>query len=163
MPEVVEDADTFEGNGRKKALALAARVPPGSWAVADDSGLCVDALGGEPGVHSAYYAGHPTDNAANNAKLIAALRGVPLEQRTAAFHCCLVAVAPDGQVHVFEGRCPGRILSAPAGTGGFGYDPLFLPDGQERTAAELPPEIKHRISHRGRALARFIAWLQTNV
>jgi len=159
MPVVVEDAGTFEGNARKKALALAALLPAGAWAVADDSGLCVDALEGEPGVESAYYAGHPTNDAANNAKLLAALRDVPAEQRTAAFHCCIVAAAPDGCTFAFEGRCPGRVLTAPRGTAGFGYDPLFLPDGQTQTAAELPAEIKNRISHRGRALARLVAWL----
>lgn len=193
MPEVVEDAGTFEGNARKKALALAARLQtrdvsaadhgghnapepaksfnasapdsarsalPRSLAVADDSGLCVDALGGAPGVDSAYYAGHPRDDAANNAKLLAALRDVPAAQRTAAFHCCIVAAAADGRSFVFHGRCPGRVLTTPRGVGGFGYDPLFVPDGQERTAAELPPEVKNRISHRARALEAFIRWLR---
>ncbi len=142
------------------APRFARRAPPRILAVADDSGLCVDALHGDPGVHSAYYAGHPTNDAANNAKLLAALQRVPPEHRTAAFHCCIVAAAPDGRTFVFTGRCPGRVLSAPRGTAGFGYDPLFVPDGQDLTAGELPPGIKNRISHRARALAEFVAWLK---
>lgn len=176
MPEVVEDAGTFEGNARKKALALLARMAAHdpeaaaranhrgtgcALAVADDSGLCVDALEGAPGVESAYFAGHPSNDAANNAKLLELLREVPAQRRTAAFHCCIVAATMDARTFVFTGQCPGRVLTAPRGVAGFGYDPLFVPDGEEATAAELPPEIKNRISHRARALAQFIAWLDS--
>jgi XTP/dITP diphosphohydrolase len=161
MPEVVEDAGTFVGNATKKARSLAAKLPPGSWAVADDSGVCVDALDGHPGVESAYYAGHPSNDAANNTKLLAALRGVPTERRGAAFHCCIVAVHTDGRLVSFEGRCPGRVLETPRGTGGFGYDPLFLPDGFSVSYAELVDAVKNTISHRARALAKFVAWLRS--
>jgi XTP/dITP diphosphohydrolase len=188
MPEVVEDTGTFVGNATKKARALAAVLaqrrhvltldktglpasPSGAfvksqdmtsleWAVADDSGVCVDALGGEPGVESAYYAGHPANDAANNARLLAALEGVPAARRGAAFHCCIVAVDTEGRAVSFEGRCPGRILEAPRGTGGFGYDPLFLPDGFSVSYAELDESVKNTISHRARALAQFVAWLR---
>ena len=160
MPEVVEDTGTFVGNAGKKASALAARLPAGAWALADDSGVCVDALGGEPGVESAYYAGHPSNDAANNAKLLAALHGVPEARRRAAFHCCIVAVSTTGRREVFEGRCPGRILDAPRGTGGFGYDPLFLPDGCSVSYAELEDAVKNTLSHRARALQKLVAWLR---
>ena len=160
MPEVVEDTGTFIGNAMKKAHALAAKIPAGAWALADDSGVCVDALDGHPGVESAYYAGHPCNDAANNAKLLAALRGVPADRRGAAFHCCIVAVNTDGRAVSFEGRCPGRILDTPRGTGGFGYDPLFLPDGFSISYAELDESVKHTISHRARALAKLVAWLR---
>lgn len=162
MPPVEEDAPTFEGNARKKALALAAKLPAGDdvWAVADDSGLCVDALDGAPGVISARFAGEGAGDAANNAKLLALLREVPPARRGAAFRSCIVAAAPDGRTVAFEGRCPGRVIAAPRGTGGFGYDPLFVPEGFEQTFAELSGEVKNRISHRARALAGLIAWLR---
>jgi XTP/dITP diphosphohydrolase len=167
MPEVDEDAPAFEGNARKKALALQARAA-GLWAVeetpwlavADDSGLCVDALGGGPGVRSARFAGAGAGDAANTRKLLERLSGVPAARRGAAFRCCIVAAAPDGATAVFEGACRGRILEAPAGGGGFGYDPVFVPDGWEKTFAELPSEVKNRISHRARALAALVAWLR---
>ncbi|MGH8019363.1 MAG: RdgB/HAM1 family non-canonical purine NTP pyrophosphatase [Opitutaceae bacterium] len=165
MPEVEEDARTFEGNARKKAKALAAvlreRGESSAWAVADDSGLCVDALDGAPGVHSARYAGPGATDGANLAKLLRALAGVAEPQRTAAFHCCLVAAAPDGRASAFEGRCPGRIIDDPRGASGFGYDPVFVPDGFEETFSELSNEVKNTISHRARALAGFIDWLRT--
>lgn len=160
MPQVEEDTGTFEGNARKKALALAVKIPADAWALADDSGVCVDALGGAPGVESAYYAGHPSNDAANNAKLLAALRDVAPGQRTASFFCCIVAAAGDGRTNAFEGRCPGRVLAAPRGVGGFGYDPVFQPDGCTESYAELASDVKNRISHRARALAEFIVWLR---
>lgn len=161
MPEVVEDTGTFVGNATKKARALAARLPAGAWAVADDSGVCVDALDGAPGVESAYYAGHPTNDAANNARLLEALRDVPAERRRAAFHCCIVAVSTDGESVSFEGQCHGRVLEAPRGSGGFGYDPLFLPDGFSISYAELDDAVKNTISHRARAMAKLVAWLRS--
>jgi len=145
-----ETAETFVGNARLKALALAKRHP-GAWVLADDSGLEVDALGGAPGVRSARYAGRDGDTPANNALLLKNLAGAG--DRSARFTCAMVLLDPQGREHVVEGHCAGRIIDAPAGAGGFGYDPLFVPDGHDRTFAELPPEEKNAISHRGRALA----------
>lgn len=159
MPPVVEDAGTFVGNARKKARALVPRLPAGAWALADDSGLCVDALGGAPGVDSAYYAGPQGDGAANLAKLVAVLRDVPEPLRAAQFRCVLVAIAPEGAEHVFEGACAGRLLTAPRGGAGFGYDPLFVPDGQSESFAELGEDVKNTLSHRARAWAELAAWL----
>jgi len=157
MPPVVEDTGTFEGNARKKARALAALLPPGSsdepdaWALADDSGLCVDALGGGPGVESAYYAGPQADSAANLAKLVEDMRNVPLGQRGAHYVCVLVLAAADGREHVFRGECHGTLAVEPRGQGGFGYDPLFIPNGFDKTFGELPPSIKRLHSHRAAA------------
>ncbi len=160
MPPVAEDTGTFAGNARKKARALQARLPADAWALADDSGLCVDALDGAPGVESAYYAGPRADGAENLAKRVAELREVPAERRRAHFICVLVLAGPRGQERVFEGRCDGRLCREPAGAGGFGYDPVFVPDGHDRTFAELGDEVKNRISHRGRAWAALAAWLR---
>ena len=146
-----ETAATFAGNALIKARAVAARHA-GSWVLADDSGLVVNALGGAPGVRSARYAGRDGDTPANNALLLKNLEGVA--DRSAAFVCAMALIAPDGAEHVVEGRCEGRILTAPRGKGGFGYDPLFVPEGGELTFAELPAEEKNRISHRARALAQ---------
>jgi len=156
LPEVDEDRDTFAGNARKKAES-GARAS-GRWCLADDSGLCVDALDGAPGVLSARYAGTHGDDAANNAKLLGALQGLPPEQRGARFVCALALASPSGETEaVFEGEVRGRILDAPRGEGGFGYDPLFLftePDRPEtgRGFAELSQADKAAVSHRGRAL-----------
>lgn len=160
MPPVVEDTGTFAGNAGKKARALKAILPPEGWVLADDSGLGVDALGGAPGVESAYYAGPAGDNAANLAKLVAVMRPVPADKRRAHFVCVLLLLGPDGGEHVFEGRCEGRLLSAPAGGGGFGYDPLFVPDGHDHTYAELTELEKNKISHRGRAWLKLAEWLR---
>ena len=159
MPAVVEDAGTFVGNARKKAEALRPRVPASAWALADDSGLCVDALGGAPGVESAYYAGPQGDGAANLAKLISVLREVPEAKRGAYFQCVLLAIGPQGEEHIFEGRCAGRLLFSPRGGGGFGYDPLFVPEGETRTLAELGDEGKNALSHRARAWAQLAQWV----
>lgn len=164
MPAVEEDTGAFIGNARKKARALrekidalAAPALAGAWVMADDSGLCVDALDGEPGVESAYYAGPQGDSAANLAKLVAATRGVPEGKRGAHFVCVLLLIEPGGAEHVFEGRCTGRLARKPRGADGFGYDPLFIPDGREQTLAELGDAIKNQLSHRGRAWARAAA------
>jgi XTP/dITP diphosphohydrolase len=157
MPTVVEDAGTFAGNARKKALALRTRLPAEAWALADDSGLCVDALGGSPGVESAYYAGPQGDSAANLKKLVEAMRPVPDAQRGAHFTCVLLLIGPAGE-HVFEGRCDGRLLHAPRGEGGFGYDPLFVPEGYAQSFSELGSEIKNRLSHRARAWEKLAEW-----
>src|SRR3954469_1089344 len=119
MPEVAEDTGTFVGNARKKALALRAKLPADAWVLADDSGVCVDALGGAPGVESAYYAGPQGDSAANLAKLVDVLREVPDVQRGAEFRCVLLALDAKGEEHVFEGACRGRLLHAPRGGSGF--------------------------------------------
>ena len=154
-----EPAATFVENALLKARH-AARLT-GLPALADDSGLCVDALGGAPGLHSARYAGVHGDHAGNIAKLLAALRDQPEAARGAHFHCTLVLLrhADDPAPLLAEGRWRGRILTAPRGAGGFGYDPVFLDPDSGLSAAELPSAQKNRISHRGRALASLRAQL----
>ncbi len=148
-PEIVEDGSTFKENALIKARTVANSLS--CWAMADDSGIEVDALKGEPGVHSARFGGEDLSDAQRNRLLLQRLEGVPMEKRTARFRCVMAVVSPDGEEFVAEGRCEGRIALAPRGDHGFGYDPVFLlPDG--RTMAELPPEKKNRISHRYRAL-----------
>ncbi|MFZ5495002.1 MAG: RdgB/HAM1 family non-canonical purine NTP pyrophosphatase [Verrucomicrobiota bacterium] len=158
MPMVVEDAGTFTGNARKKAAALRAVLPAGSWVLADDSGVCVDALGGAPGVESAYFAGPQHDAAANLRKLAEVMRGVPAGRRAARFVCVLVLLGPAGTEEVFEGRCEGVLAHEPRGGGGFGYDPLFIPEGCACTYAQLSEAEKNRISHRGRAWQKLAQW-----
>jgi XTP/dITP diphosphohydrolase len=151
MPAVVEDTGSFVGNARKKALALRERLPRGGWALADDSGLCVEALDGGPGVESAYFAGPEGDAAANLTKLVRVLREVPAERRGAEFVCVLVLAGPEGEERSVTGRCAGRLATEPRGGAGFGYDPLFVPDGWSMSFAELGEAVKHGISHRARA------------
>ena len=160
MPPVVEDTGTFVGNARKKARALRAILPPGSWVLADDSGLCVDALGGAPGVESAYYAGPAGDGAANLRKLVDVMAAVPQGQRGAHFVCVLLVIGPDGTDLVFEGRCEGVLGEVPQGGTGFGYDPLFLPDGYSESFAQLGDAVKNELSHRGRAWTELVAWMR---
>jgi XTP/dITP diphosphohydrolase len=160
MPHVVEDTGTFVGNARKKAIALRTRLPADGWALADDSGLCVDALGGGPGVESAYYAGPTGDAVANLAKLTHTMRDVPDGQRGAHFVCVLVLCGPEGGEQVFEGRCEGRLRREPSGAAGFGYDPLFVPDGHTRSFAEMSEAEKNALSHRARAWARLAEFLR---
>ena len=159
MPAVEEDTGTFVGNARKKAMALRATLAADAWVLADDSGVCVDALGGAPGVESAYYAGPQGDAAANLRKLTETMRDVPEGKRAARFVCVLLLRAPDGAEHVFEGRCEGVLCREPRGGKGFGYDPLFVPEGFGCTYAELSESEKNGISHRGRAWAQLAAWL----
>jgi len=149
-PAVEETGDTYLANALLKARAVAAFT--GRPALADDSGIEVDALAGAPGVHSARYAGEQASDEDNNTKLIAALDGVPPEGRTARYRCVAVLVTPEGQEVAGIGSCEGRIGFEPRGSGGFGYDPWFLPQGETRTMAELTSEEKHAISHRGKAL-----------
>ncbi len=152
-PDVVEDADTFAGNARKKAAELAQAL--GCWVLADDSGLAVDALDGAPGVYSARYAGEPSDDAANNRKLLAATEGLPGDRRRAAFHCALALADASGTIRLeTEGICRGRLTMDARGAGGFGYDPLFLIPEYHKTFGELSPLVKHQLSHRARAFAR---------
>lgn len=155
---VVEDGETLEQNALKKARAAAAST--GLWALADDTGLEVEALGGAPGVYSARYAGEGRSGADNNAKLLRALEGVPPEARRAVFRCVMVLCPPDGPPVTVEGRAPGRILEELRGAEGFGYDPLFLPDGSASSFAELPPEEKNSISHRAAAVRKMLPHLE---
>lgn len=163
MPSVQEDTGTFVGNARKKAQALLPLLPDGAWALADDSGVCVDALGGEPGVESAYYAGPQGDAAANLKKLVQTMGDVPDNKRSARFYCVLVALGPKGgtvQEKVFEGACEGKLLYTPRGGAGFGYDPLFVPSGFTQSYAELGDEEKNKISHRARAWGHAAQWVR---
>jgi XTP/dITP diphosphohydrolase len=157
MPAVGEDTGTFLGNAGKKAAALQAILPPGAWVLADDSGVCVDALGGEPGVESAYFAGPAGDSAANLKKLVEVMRDVPEGRRGARFVCVLVLLGPGGKTITVEGRCEGRLTREPAGAAGFGYDPLFVPTGFSRAYAELTEAEKNQISHRARAFQALLA------
>lgn len=167
LAEVEEDGELFVDNAMKKALAAAdqaaAALGEEVWALADDSGLCVDALEGAPGVRSARYAGveGPGRDAANNARLLEALAGLPAEARGAEFRC-VIAVARRGEpLFAVEGRVRGRILEAPEGEGGFGYDPLFYHEESASTFACLPAEAKAAVSHRGEAVARLRGVLES--
>ena len=159
IADPVEDGHTFVENALIKARN-ASRLS-GLPALADDSGLIVDALGGAPGLISAHYAGVHGDAAGNIAKLLGELRGVPTQRRSARFYCCLVLLrhAEDPQPLIAEGEWPGRVLDAPRGDGGFGYDPVFFDPATNLGAGEMPPEQKNPISHRGRALAALKARL----
>ncbi len=165
LPAVVEDGLTFEANAIKKATAYSLCVP-GEIVLADDSGLEVDALAGAPGVHSARYAADDpqqadanTDDAANNARLLRELKDAPLEKRSARF-VCVIAAARDGKtLRTFRGAAEGNILTAPRGSQGFGYDPLFYFPSIGKTFAELSPEEKAKHSHRGAAFRKVLDWL----
>lgn len=152
-PEPVEDGTTFAENALIKARAAAAHT--GSPALADDSGICVDVLGGAPGVFSAYWAGHAKDAAANVDLLLDQLADIRDPHRTAQFRSTIALVVPGGDEHVVAGVWPGRLAHAARGAGGFGYDPVFIPDGQdagaERTVAEWSADEKNEASHRARA------------
>lgn len=153
VPDVVEDAGTLEGNARLKAAAVCAAT--GLPAVSDDTGLFVDALGGEPGVESAYYAGPQATYAQNRAKLLASLRGV--SDRRARFRTVVMVVWPDGEELVVEGVCEGTIATEERGERGFGFDPLFVPaDGDGRTFSLMTDAEKNEISHRGRAFVALV-------
>lgn len=157
--DIVEDADSFEGNARKKARVVAAKT--GLPTLADDSGLEVDALGGRPGVYSARYGGDDLNDQARYTLLLEELAGVVSEERTARFRVALVFVEPKGGEHLFEGTVEGRIATVPRGTHGFGYDPVFVPNGYDAPMAKLGPDIKRRISHRAQALDAFAAWFES--
>ncbi|TBX41386.1 XTP/dITP diphosphatase [Lactiplantibacillus paraplantarum] len=153
IPDIKENGITFEENATKKATVVVEAT--GLPAIADDSGLMVTALHGDPGVFSARYAGDH-DDAANNAKLLANLGGVPEAKRTATFHTTLVALKPSGEKLVVNGELAGRILIAPRGNNGFGYDPLFWSSKFQKSLAELTPAQKNQISHRGAALRQLM-------
>jgi XTP/dITP diphosphohydrolase len=158
VPEVAETGLTFEENALLKAVAVAGvtRLP----AVADDSGICVDALAGMPGVFSARWAGRHGDDRANLDLLLAQVADVPDDRRGAHFACAAALSVPGGAHRVVEGRVLGSLARAPRGTGGFGYDPIFVPDGDSRTMAELAPVEKDAISHRGRAFRALVPSLR---
>lgn len=157
VPDVVEDADSLEGNARLKATAVC--MATGMPAVSDDTGLFVDALGGSPGVDTAYYAGPEATYAENRSKLLAALEGN--ENRSAAFRTVVMVVRPDGSEVVATGVCHGTIATAEMGTRGFGYDPIFIPrDGDGRSFSEMTDAEKNAISHRGRAFTALVAALR---
>jgi XTP/dITP diphosphohydrolase len=155
LPEPPEDAPTYAGNAILKARAYAAAS--GRLTAADDSGLEVAALGGAPGVRTKRYFGEGLADAERNRRLLERLGGT--DDRRARFVCVIALSWPDGLVETFEGECPGRIAATPAGANGFGYDPVFVPDGYDVTIAQLPTEVKNRISHRGRAAAKLRARL----
>ena len=159
--DVVEDRPTFVGNACKKARHFAGIS--GLLTLADDSGLCVDALGGAPGVISARYAGEPCDNAANNAKLLRAMDAVPDGRRQARFVCAMALAGPTADLAVMVDEVHGVILRQERGTHGFGYDPLFYFPELDLTTAELPMDKKSQISHRGKALRRMLAWMQQHL
>ena len=150
---VDEDRDTFAGNARKKATEVAAAT--GMLCLADDSGLEVDALDGRPGVFSARYSGEGATDESNNRRLLDELRDIPVDRRTARFRCAIAVVDPQGRLFAAtDGVCEGHIAREPRGAHGFGYDPLFIPNGYRQTLAELGPETKNAISHRAEAAAK---------
>jgi len=150
--EIVEDGVTFYENAMKKAKTVAEKT--GLLAIADDSGLEVDALGGRPGVYSARYAGEGASDEENYQKLLQEMKDVPKDKRGAQFRCVMVAYRPDGKWVTSEGICRGRITQSPRGDQGFGYDPVFVPEGDTRTMAQLSRDEKNKISHRGHALSK---------
>lgn len=161
FPDVEMPAETgqsFFENARQKAMAVVEKI--GSWVLADDSGLVVPILNGEPGIYSARYAGPDADDQKNNLYLLAKMKNIPAAQRQASFVCVMVLAAPSGDIYQFEGRCQGRIATLMRGNKGFGYDPLFLlaPDFI-KTMAEISLAAKQRISHRGEALKKLKEWL----
>jgi XTP/dITP diphosphohydrolase len=159
IDEAEETGETFEENATIKALYYSARA--GLLTLSDDSGLVVDALGGAPGVRSARYAGREATYAERMSKLLGELDATGDDARNARFVCVIAVGDPSaGTLHTFEGTCEGRIARAPRGTGGFGYDPLFIPDGHDQTFGELSAEFKHTLSHRARALALAVKHLR---
>jgi XTP/dITP diphosphohydrolase len=182
-PKVVEDADTFAGNAAKKAVELArwlmAKTPMPDFVLADDSGLEVDVLNGAPGVHSARFAAMDAQENSpdkdNNAKLLRLLKNIPAQKFTARFRCVIaltpvpservesaspVCFADEPETHLFEGACEGQIILEASGRNGFGYDPLFVPDGFDQTFAELGEDVKNKLSHRAKALEKLKTFFQ---
>lgn len=156
-----ENGDSFEANARIKAKALHA-VKPDAWTVADDSGLIVDGLGGLPGIHSARYAGPNARASENNAKLLKMMQLRSPLNRKAHFHCCLIAISPTGEEFVCHGKLEGEIAKMALGQGGFGYDPVFIPEGGKKTLGEMSPGEKNAISHRFKALKLLLEILKKN-
>lgn len=155
VPEVVEDGNTFAANAAKKATEVARQL--GQWVIGEDSGLCVDALNGAPGIFSARYSGEDATDQRNNEKLLADLAGVDASRRGAGYVCSVALSNPEGQLKVaVEGTCRGRIIDTALGEGGFGYDPFFLIPEYHRTFGQLSALVKHKLSHRARAFSLFI-------
>jgi XTP/dITP diphosphohydrolase len=156
IPEIEEDGETYEENALKKAREVYkfTKLP----SLADDSGIEVEILGGRPGVFSARYAGEGATDEENNKKLLKELENVPIEKRKAKFKC-VIAYVDSVEERIFYGETSGKVIFEPLGDGGFGYDPLFLPDGFGLTYAQLPGEVKNRISHRSKALQKFAEFL----
>ena len=152
VPEIVEDGKSFLENALKKAKIISEFT--GETVLADDSGLQVEVLGGEPGIYSSRYAGEKATDEENNTKLLAKLKNIPQEKRTASFRCVLVLYKRDGSYDYFEGKWNGQIIDERRGNNGFGYDPIFLVSELKLTAAELTAEIKNKVSHRGQAFAQ---------
>ncbi|MFR7989715.1 MAG: XTP/dITP diphosphatase [Anaerovoracaceae bacterium] len=148
--EIEEDGETFEENSLKKAREI--MELSGQITIADDSGLMVESLGGAPGVFSARFAGEDCSDEKNNEKLLSLLENIPYKERRAKFVSVITMVWPDGEILSARGECKGHIIDAPAGENGFGYDPLFVPEGYQRTFAQMTQEEKNRISHRAKAL-----------
>lgn len=156
--EVVEDGDSFTANARLKASQQARHL--NAWVLGEDSGLCVDALDGRPGIYSARFAGEDSNDAANNQRLLEELAKVPLAKRTAHYVCHMSLSDPSGEIHIdCEDRCRGRILKSPRGSGGFGYDPLFEIPEYHCTFGELGAAVKSVLSHRSRAMRKFVPLL----
>ena len=153
VPEIVEDGKSFQENALKKAKIISEFT--GETVLADDSGLQVEVLGGEPGIYSSRYAGEKATDEENNTKLLTKLKNIPQEKRTAFFVCVLVLYRRDGSYDYFQGKWNGQIIDERRGNNGFGYDPIFLVPELKMTAAELPAEIKNKVSHRGQAFAQF--------
>ena len=160
LPEPVEDGATFEENAGIKARSAAGRLGADVLVVADDSGLEVDGLGGRPGIFSARYAGPGAGDAGNRDKVLQELTGVPPAGRGARFRCVLAVARGEEVVACFSGAVEGRLTDAVAGQGGFGYDPIFIPEGHESTFGELPAAVKNGLSHRAKALEKLLAWLE---
>ena len=160
VPEVIEDQNSFEGNALKKATEINHFTQ--LITIADDSGLEVDFLNREPGIRSARFSGEIKNDKANNAKLLSLLKDVPLEKRTARF-CCAAALAGEGMIKIVTGKIEGHIILSPRGESGFGYDPIFVPDGFDKTFAELGSEIKNKISHRARAFLKLKQFVMENI
>ena len=160
MPEVEETESTFEGNAMLKVMALADRLSEGEYALADDSGIEVDALDGAPGIYSARFAGVDATDGANLVKLMLLISQVPEDNRGAQFACSLVLVDSKGGRKTFSDICRGRLIPESRGENGFGYDPAFIPDGYDKTFGELDWTVKSRISHRAKALQQLLAWLK---
>ncbi|MFO7570933.1 MAG: XTP/dITP diphosphatase [Smithellaceae bacterium] len=157
VPEIIEDKETYLDNAYKKAKMISGFT--GETVLADDSGLQVDILDGEPGIFSARYAGEGATDEENNVKLLSKLEGIPTDKRTASFCCALVLYRKDGTSDAFEARWHGLIIDERRGNNGFGYDPIFWVPDLNKTAAELPSEIKNKVSHRGQAFAKLRGFL----
>src|SRR5699024_2097163 len=157
--DVEETGTTFEENARLKAEQIAEIIQ--QPVIADDSGLVIDALNGEPGIYSARYAGEPTNDVDNYEKVLREMKNIPSEKRTAHFICVLALAAPGEETKFFTGKCHGVITNSPSGTNGFGYDPIFIPKGYEQTMAAFSADLKNSISHRYHAIKKFQQYLHS--